>query len=90
MKVCKGGMGPRCGFVFMHNAVQMYVSLASLFTYLMPIIYLFLFEFLFVYSNNGELDVGYLDEYNDWDYTKYQDYLKRFVRIHLSRISQTI
>ena len=29
------------------------------------------------FRNNGQLDVSRLDKYNDWDNTKYQEYLKR-------------
>ena len=49
LKACKGGVGPRCGLVFMHNEVQI---------------------------NDGKLDVSHLEKYNDWDSTKYQEYLK--------------
>lgn len=35
-------------------------------------------ELAFFFRNNGELDVSHLNKYNDWDNTKYQEYLKRY------------
>lgn len=45
--------------------------------------------FLYVYRNNGNLDVSHLNKYNDWDNAMYQDYLKRFVVLHFRYCSYT-